>query len=259
MTNDITPLVTPRDDGEPTTTSLVIAEGTGNQHKNVLELVRNNIADFEEFGGVAFQTRPRPEAQHGGGNVVIAILNEAQATLLLTYMRNNDIVRAFKKRLVHAFIELRRAQQPQFPVPQSLPEALRAYAQELEAREAAESYARELEPKAEYVDRFVSPDDCILFRTVANQLNMSESLLRELLVEKRWIYKTLIGKRFSKKHNRVVEEWEWRCYADKKQWFRLIAQHKAPRHHNNQVRQTLYVTPPGENAIRRLVGTAVDA
>ncbi|GAA4667244.1 hypothetical protein GCM10023262_15760 [Bartonella pachyuromydis] len=28
---------------------------------------------------------------------VIAILNEPQATLLMTYMRNNDMVRAFKK------------------------------------------------------------------------------------------------------------------------------------------------------------------
>lgn len=254
MTNDITPLVSPGDGGEPTTTSLVIADGTHNEHRAVLQLIRNSVADLEEFGTLAFEMR-----KSGGRPTEYALLNEAQATLLLTYMRNNDIVRAFKKRLVHAFVELRKAQRPQFPVPQTFPEALRAYAQELEAREAAESYARELEPKAEYVDRFVSPDDCILFRTIANQLDMQESALRELLVEKRWIYKTLIGKRFSKKHNRVIEEWEWRCYADKKQWFRLIPQHKAPRHHNNQVRQTLYVTPPGENAIRRLVGTAVDA
>lgn len=98
MTNDITPLATPGDDGQPQTTSLIVAEGTGNQHKNVLELVRNNIADFEEFGRVAFQTRPRPEGQHGGGNVVIALLNEAQATLLLTYMRNSDVVRQFNFR-----------------------------------------------------------------------------------------------------------------------------------------------------------------
>lgn len=144
-------------------------------------------------------------------------------------------------------------------VPKSLPEALRAYAREVEAREAAESYARELEPKAEYVDQFVSPDDCLLFRVVANHLNMQESALRELLVEKRWIYKTLIGKHFSANRNRVVEDWEWRCYADKRAYFRLIPQHKVVRHHNNQVRQTLYITPPGETAIRRLLGAGVPA
>ena len=38
-------------DGVPTTTSMRIASGTRVQHKNVLELIRGNLADFEEFGG----------------------------------------------------------------------------------------------------------------------------------------------------------------------------------------------------------------
>lgn len=95
-------------EGVATTTSMRIANGTDTQHKNVLELIRNNRADFDEFGLVAFETRPRPAGQHGGGDVTVAILNEEHATLLLTYMRNSDIVRDFKKRLVREFWELRR-------------------------------------------------------------------------------------------------------------------------------------------------------
>lgn len=49
-------------DGQPMTTSLIVAEGVGNRHKNVLELIRNNIEDFEEFGGVAFEPRARDAA-----------------------------------------------------------------------------------------------------------------------------------------------------------------------------------------------------
>lgn len=256
MTDDITPLVTPSEDGEPTTTSLIIARETGNQHQSVRELIEGNKDDFEEFGVLRFETG-KPSSQ-GGRPQKWAVLNEPQSTLLMTYLRNSDVVRDFKKRLVHAFTELRRAASAhRFIVPQTLPDALRAYAQEVEAREAAESYARELEPKAQYVDTFVSPDDCILFRVVANQVEMKESALRELLVEKRWIYKVLIGKHFSKKHQRVVEDWEWRCYADKGTYFRLIPQHKVVRHHNNQVRQTLYITPPGARAVRNLVGAGV--
>ncbi|QOP65009.1 anti-repressor Ant [Mycobacterium phage Firehouse51] len=142
-------------------------------------------------------------------------------------------------------------------VPKTLPEALRAYAREVEAREAAEAYARELEPKAEYVDDFVSPDDCLTFRTLANQINMKETELRELLVEKKRIYRKFIGRRFSRKAGKLVDEYEWRAYADWKHHFRLIPQHNAPRHHNNQVRQTLYVTPPGAQAIRKLAGVLV--
>lgn len=142
-------------------------------------------------------------------------------------------------------------------VPKTLPEALRAYAREVEARQAIEAYARELEPKAEYVDDFVSPDDCLTFRTLANQIDMKETALRELLVEKKRIYRQFIGRRFSKKAGKLVDEYEWRAYADWKHHFRLFPQHNAPRHHNNQVRQTLYVTPPGAQAIRKIVGVLV--
>ena len=54
-------------DGTLATTSLIIADGTGNQHASVIKLIRNNLADFEDFGRVGFEIRPRPEGQHGGG------------------------------------------------------------------------------------------------------------------------------------------------------------------------------------------------
>ncbi|MDJ0319788.1 phage regulatory protein/antirepressor Ant [Pseudarthrobacter sp. PS3-L1] len=89
-----------------TVSSLTIAEGAGVQHKNVLELIGSSLADLEEFGQVAFQTRPRLAGQHGGGNVRVALLNEQQSTLLMTYQRNTSQVRAFKLALVKAFFEM---------------------------------------------------------------------------------------------------------------------------------------------------------
>lgn len=94
-------------DGQAITTSAAIAEGTKRQHKNVIELTRTYLADLEEFGRVAFETRPF--ATKGGEQVAeVAVFNEQHATLLLTYMRNSDIVRAFKKRLVRAFYDMAR-------------------------------------------------------------------------------------------------------------------------------------------------------
>lgn len=75
------------------------ADGTSTQHKNVMELVRTYLSDLEEFRGVAFQTLPF-ETAGGTQKREVAILNEQQSTLLLTYMRNSEIVRAFKKRLL---------------------------------------------------------------------------------------------------------------------------------------------------------------
>ncbi|WP_375706564.1 Rha family transcriptional regulator, partial [Bartonella sp. AA33NXGY] len=75
----------------------------GNTHKTVIQLVRNNRKDFEEFGSLGFEIQVSKRDGKGGQKRVIAILNEPQATLLMTYMRNNDMVRAFKKALVKAF------------------------------------------------------------------------------------------------------------------------------------------------------------
>lgn len=90
------------------TNTLVIAEGTDSQHRAVIQLVRNNLADFEEFGGVAFEMRPFDTAG-GAQERTVAILNEQHATLLMTYLRNTDVVREFKKRLVRAFFDLASA------------------------------------------------------------------------------------------------------------------------------------------------------
>ncbi|WP_034988240.1 Rha family transcriptional regulator, partial [Bartonella florencae] len=48
-------LVTVNNNGIAVTTSLKIAEGVGNTHKTVIQLVRKNIKDFEEFGRIAFE------------------------------------------------------------------------------------------------------------------------------------------------------------------------------------------------------------
>jgi hypothetical protein len=88
--------------GEARTTSMILAEGTEVQHKNILGLVRKYQDDLEEFGTFAFQTR-----RSGGTPTEIALLNEPQATLIMTYMKNTPIVREFKKNLVRAFFELR--------------------------------------------------------------------------------------------------------------------------------------------------------
>lgn len=89
--------------GVAVTTTLAIADGTKNGHDGVIKLVRKYEDDLLEFGLVGFEIRAREAGKHGGGDVEYAVLNEQQATLLLTYMRNSQIVRVFKKNLVKDF------------------------------------------------------------------------------------------------------------------------------------------------------------
>ena len=117
-------LVDRDEQGNAFTTSLVIADGTGNEHRAVLQLVKNNIKDFEEFGRVAFEMQPFKTAG-GVQERKVALLNREQATLLMTYMRNNDVVRDFKKRLVRAFSEMeKRLSAPALSGPELVARAL---------------------------------------------------------------------------------------------------------------------------------------
>lgn len=80
------------------TTSLVVAEGCQLTHRTVIRLVRKYRYDFEEFGTLNFES-----SKSGGRDTEYAILNEDQATYLITLFRNTGIVRRFKIELVKAF------------------------------------------------------------------------------------------------------------------------------------------------------------
>ncbi|AAK75244.1 TPA: Rha family transcriptional regulator [Streptococcus pneumoniae] len=89
---------------EPYTTSEIIAECAEVQHHTITRLIRENKADFEELGILGFKihkldTRGQPKKSY--------ILNEQQATFLITYLKNTETVRQFKLNLVKAFFEMR--------------------------------------------------------------------------------------------------------------------------------------------------------
>lgn len=89
------------------TTSLAISEGLSVQHASILKLIRKYKDDFEDENLVRFEIHARPKGQWGGGTSEVAVLDEYQATLLLTYMRNTKKVRCFKQSLVKAFFKAR--------------------------------------------------------------------------------------------------------------------------------------------------------
>lgn len=91
---------------EPYTTSEVIAEAAGMNRRTVNRLIQTHKADLEEFGRVRFEITPL-KTKGGVQSVTVYHLNEQQATLLMTYARNTETVRAFKKELVKQFYAMR--------------------------------------------------------------------------------------------------------------------------------------------------------
>ena len=89
---------------EPYTTSAIIAECAEVKHDTVQSLIRNHQEDFESYGIIGFEIR---KLDRRGRPMKIYRLNEQQATLLITYLKNTGPVRKFKMNLVKAFFEMR--------------------------------------------------------------------------------------------------------------------------------------------------------
>lgn len=87
---------------EPFTTSEVIAEFAEVSYRSVQRLIEKYQKDFEEFGQMRFEITP-VKYSRGSNDKKVYHLNEDQATLLITYLKNTEPVRKFKKELVRQF------------------------------------------------------------------------------------------------------------------------------------------------------------
>ena len=99
-------LITFTEDGTPVIDTVTIAKGVNVEHRAVIQLVRKYESDFNAFGRVTFEMRPF-ETAGGTQKREVALLNEDQATLLFTYLKNSEIARSLKIRVVKAFRDCR--------------------------------------------------------------------------------------------------------------------------------------------------------
>lgn len=101
--NDLVFLEPNKIDSEPFTTSKVIADMTGIEHRKIKVAIRKHQADINSFGlSASYQAE-----SSGGRPEEIIRLNEPQATFLMTLLKNTPIVVAFKKELVRQFYAMR--------------------------------------------------------------------------------------------------------------------------------------------------------
>ncbi len=154
-------------DGEELfTTSEAIADGSGVAHDSVKRLIRDSHRDLAEFGLVGFEIRANSTVR-GEREEKVWKLNEQQATLILTYLRNTEKVRAFKKALVRAFYEM--AKQLQAP-------ALTNDEIVAQALQITSARIKELEPKAEAYDVFLTAEGDYAARDAAQILTRDHGI-----------------------------------------------------------------------------------
>lgn len=95
------------DKGTIVTDSFIIAEKSGISHKSLRDSISQKWeSDLKEFGLLRFEKAEVLEGDMGRPETYY-LLNEQQAMLLFTFMRNTDQVKEFKKKLIKAFFAMR--------------------------------------------------------------------------------------------------------------------------------------------------------
>lgn len=189
-------IITINKDGIAVVDTITIAEGVQVQHKNILELVRKYPSDFEAFGPIAFETRKgKPLPQGGFAKATeIAWLNEDQTTLLFTFLKNTEIARKLKIRLVKAFREAREEiarlqQSPALPDFTNPAIAARAWAEQYEKNQALQAQILLEAPKVQAAEDFLKSDGDHIIRKVAKALGVGVRFLYDWLRQKKIITK----------------------------------------------------------------------
>lgn len=224
--------------------------------------VANDVATALDLGNVRSSLALLDDDERGvhsmdtpSGVQSKAIVSESGLYSLVLRSRRPE-ARGFKRWITHDVLPAIRktggyTQDVERALPQSYGEALRMLADEVEQNAQLTAKVEADAPKVQYIDEFVSTDDVILLRVAANEIGMGEQELRDALVSAHWIYRTLIGTRWSRSKGREVKEYEYRASAEHSGKFVSRQQHNAPRHHNGQVRTTLYVRTSALPALRR--------
>ncbi|CAB1007005.1 phage antirepressor Ant [Corynebacterium diphtheriae] len=129
---------------------------------------------------------------------------------------------------------------------------------ELEARATtAEAILEASAPALEYHEKFIAEDDDLTkIDDFARTYGSTGPKVREMLADKNIAFRTKIGHRWSDSKQMMEPQYEWRARAGRAtyDWFRLCPQHNAPRLHNGQVRQTLYVKTFHMNDLAKRLG-----
>ena len=179
-------------DNRPVTDTITLAEGSGSEHKAVIQLVRNYLNDLEEFGRVTFEMAPF-NTLGGEQKKEIAILNEHQATLLLTYMKNTERIRTFKKKLVKAFFEMAEKIKSFNDDPIATLLSM-STSQILQIAADQAKQIEEARPKVQAFDRISLADGMNCITDAAKILQVRPKDLFVRLSVERWIYRRPGGK-----------------------------------------------------------------
>lgn len=171
----------------------------------------------------------------GGPQEMIAVNEPGLYTLILGSRKPE--AKAFKRWITHEVIPTIRRTGTYALVPKTLPEALRAYADEVERRQLAEAQIALMAPKAEFFDAVTDSKDAIAIGEAAKVLNMG--------IGRNKLFQILRGKKILMRNNVPYQEFIDRGY------FRVVEQKWTTTEGETRISIKTLVYQKGLDFIRR--------
>jgi anti-repressor protein len=175
-------LVFKTETGNVVTTSLLIAEKFGKEHKNVIASIREIINSAENLA--QFYQLDSYKDSSGKVNLMFIMTRDGFSLLVMGFTGEKAL--QFKIEYIKAFNEMEKAlinlsQLPDFNNPAI---AARAWADQYEQRELAESKVKALEPKAAVTDMIANATNLLTWNDAAKILGTGRTRLCKLLRDK---------------------------------------------------------------------------
>lgn len=166
---------------EAKTTSLIIAEKFGKQHKDVLRAIRN-LECSKEFSQRNFAQTPYVEHQNGQTYQMYEITRDGFAFLVMGF--TGKAAAEWKERFIAAFNEMERrlGADGGFSIPKTMGEALQLAADQFKRIE-------EMREDVEALDRLAAADGSLSITEVAKNLGVRPKDAFGWLSQNGWIYK----------------------------------------------------------------------
>ncbi|RQW19871.1 phage antirepressor Ant [Bacillus sp. C1-1] len=172
-----------------------------------------------------------------GGMQQMTVVNEAGLYKLVFTSRKEE-AEQFTDWIAEVVLpSIRKTGSFSMSLPQSLPDALRAYANEVEAHESTRKALETAQPKAEYFDALVDRNLLTSLRDTAKELQVGERKFINWLLQNKYIFRDPSGKlKPYAKHTPVLFEL--------KEWER-----------NGKAGNQTMVTPRGRETLRLMMAT----
>jgi Rha family phage regulatory protein len=218
------------------TDSRSVAGHFGKEHKNVIQTIENIRAENSAVTQMFYETSYTAGT---GKHYKMYLMNRDGFSLLVMGFTGAKALE-WKIRYIQAFNEMEKklANKNALIIPKDYPSALRALANEYEAKQKLLTENKVMKPKAEYFDCLVDRNLLTNFRTTAKEFHMKQKQFVNWLLKNKFVYRDQKG--------------SLQPYSEYTEYFH-VKDVKSPTGNRWVGTQTL-ITPKGKEAFRLMLG-----